>query len=78
MLTKIGEDAEKLKKIGLDGDGAKRRLDIFSRIIKGEERAVKLAERPAMKPNPPTINFRMSGSVMMHPINVRAVLRGGK
>ena len=75
ILGKIGDDAEKLKSRGIDSDGAKRRIEIYSKIIKGEETAKKLVERPAMKPNPPTAKFRMCGTVMLHPRNVRAALR---
>jgi len=75
-LQKIGEDGEKLKKLALDADGAKRRIEIFTKILAGENRAAKLSERPKMKPNPPTVQFRMSGTVMLHPINVRKALSG--
>jgi hypothetical protein len=78
FLTKNAEDSEKLKKLALDSDGAKKRVEILGRIIKGQGAAKKLAERPAMKPNPPTINFRMSSTVMLHPRNVLVALRGGK
>lgn len=78
VLTKIGDDSEKLKSRGIDGDGAKRRIEIYSKIIKGEEASKKLLERPAMKPNPPTAQFRLSGTVMLHPRNVRAALRSNK
>jgi hypothetical protein len=77
-LAANAENGDKLKARGLDGDTAKRRVEIFSKIIKGQEKAAKLVERPALKPNPPTQAFRLSGTVMLHPINVRKMLRSGK
>jgi hypothetical protein len=73
-LTKIQDDGEKLKALAMDSDIAKRKIEIYNKIIKGETNSAKLSERPKMKPNPPTVNFRMSGTVMLHPINVRKAL----
>jgi len=77
-LTKIKDDAEKLKKWALDGDTATKRVETLKLIIKGQKSEAKLAERPAQKPPQPLGVGRMSGTVMLHPINVRkALARGG-
>jgi hypothetical protein len=76
-LTKIKDDAEKLKKWALDQDAAGKRIETLGRIVKGQKSELKLAERPAQKP--PTKDpgsSRLSGTVMLHPINVRKALRG--
>ena len=70
-LTKIKDDGEKLKKWALDGDAAGKRIETLGRIIVGQGKAKLLDERPAVKPSMPTSVTRLSGSVMMHPLNIR-------
>jgi hypothetical protein len=53
-MTANMDNAEKLKTRSMDGDMAKRKVDIYSRMIKGEANLGKLKERPSFKPNNPS------------------------
>jgi hypothetical protein len=76
-LKKIKDDGEKLKKWALDADAAGKRIETLGRIVVGQRKEKALAERPAVKPSMPTSVTRLSGTVMLHPINIRAALRSG-
>jgi hypothetical protein len=77
-LKKIKDDGEKLKKWVLDADAAGKRIETLGRIIVGQGKEKALAERPAVKPSMPTSVTRLSGTVMLHPLNIRKALRGGQ
>ena len=77
-LKKIKDDGEKLKKWVLDADAAGKRIETLGRIIVGQGKEKALSERPAVKPSMPTSVTRLSGTVMLHPLNLRKALRGGQ
>jgi hypothetical protein len=57
-----------------DVDAVKKRLDLAGRLLKGALQVPKLKERAAFR-GPTEVTGRLSGTVMLHPKNVRAMIR---